>query len=151
MIDGYVHEGSAFFCTRLTGGRRQLPVGVSTAAERLAGTSTRIDNLQGVVDTCKQVPYTVFVIGTYASKAPEVFAAEGDGSKLPVQNHARVRRILLALDAATKPEDMNLPGFRFHGLNTKPKRYAVDASGNYRVTWAWDDGDAIDVSIEDYH
>jgi proteic killer suppression protein len=46
---------------------------------------------------------------------------------------------------------MHLPGYRFHGLNTKPKRYAVDASGNYRVTWAWDEGDAIDVDIEDYH
>ncbi len=91
------------------------------------------------------------MIKSFASKALEAFATEGYGSKLPVQNHARVRRILFALDAATKPEDMNLPGFRFHGLNTKPKRYAVDASGNYRVTWAWDDGDAIDVNIEDYH
>ncbi len=91
------------------------------------------------------------MIKSYSSKALEVFAAEGDGSKLPVQNHARVRRILLALNAATKPEDMHLPGFRFHGLNSKPKRYAVDASGNYRVTWAWADGDAIDVDIEDYH
>ena len=88
---------------------------------------------------------------TYTSKALEAFATEGDGSKLPVQNHARVRRILFALEAATKPEDMHLPGYRFHGLNTKPKRYAVDASGNYRVTWAWDEGDAIDVDIEDYH
>lgn len=91
------------------------------------------------------------VIKTYASNGLEAFATEGDGSKLPVQNHKRVRRILLALDAAMKPEDMNLPGFRFHGLNSKPKRYAVDASGNYRVTWAWDDGNAADVNIEDYH
>ncbi len=97
------------------------------------------------------MPYNVSMIKTYASKALEAFATEGDGSKLPVQNHNRVRRILLALDAATKPEDMHLPGFRFHGLNTKPKRYTVDASGNYRITWAWDDGDAIDVDIEDYH
>ncbi len=91
------------------------------------------------------------MIKTYASKALETFATQGDGSKLPTPNHRRVRRILLALDAATKPEDMNLPGFRFHGLNTKPKRYAVDTSGNYRVTWAWNDGDAIDVDIQDYH
>ena len=91
------------------------------------------------------------VIRTYSSKALRAFAVDGDGSKLPVQNHSRVRRILLALDAATKPEDMHQPGFRIHGLTTKPKRYAVDASGNYRVTWAWDDGDAIEVDIEDYH
>ena len=79
------------------------------------------------------------------------FAKDGDGCKLPVKNHGRVRRILAALDAATNPADMNLPGFRFQGLSTVPKRYAVDASGNYRVTWAWDDGDAVAVDIEDYH
>lgn len=91
------------------------------------------------------------MIKTYTSKALEAFATQGDGAKLPVKNHSRVRRILLALDAATKPDDMHLPGFRFHRLNTKPICYAVDASGNYRVTWAWDEGDAIDVDIEDYH
>ena len=104
-----------------------------------------------MLDKCQEMPYNVSMIKTYTSKALEAFATKGDGSKLPVQNHNRVRRILLTLDAATKPEDMNGPGFRFHGLSTKPKRYAVDASGNYRVTWAWDDGDAIDVNIEDYH
>ncbi len=77
----------------------------------------------------------------------------GDGSKLPVANVARAERILARLDAAIVPEDMNLPGYRFHGLHGNPKRYAVDASGNYRVTFAWDHaaGDAIDVDIEDYH
>lgn len=80
------------------------------------------------------------MIKTFRSKALEVFAKQGDGRKLPVENHGRVRRILAVLDAATTPGDMNLPGFRFHGLSTKPKRYAVDASGNYRVSWEWDDG-----------
>lgn len=99
------------------------------------------------------MPYNMRMIKTYANKALEAFAMKGDGSKLPVPaaKHNRVRRILLTLDAATQPEDMDLPGFRFHGLNTKPKRYAVDANRNYRVTWAWDDGHAIDVDIEDYH
>jgi proteic killer suppression protein len=91
------------------------------------------------------------MIKTYKSKALEAFGTQGDASKLPVKNHGRVGRILHALDAATKPEDMNLPGYRFHSLATKPKRYAVDASGNYRVTWAWEAGDAIAVDIEDYH
>ncbi len=91
------------------------------------------------------------MIKTFRSKALEAFAKEGDFWKLPVKNHSRVRRILAVLDAATTPGDMNLPGFRFHGLSTNPKRYAVDASGNYRVTWEWDDGDAVAVDIEDYH
>lgn len=99
------------------------------------------------------MPYNVSMINTYINKALEAFATEGDGSKLPVPaaKHDRVRRILLVLNAATKPEDMNLPGFRFHGLSTNPKRYAVDATRNYRVTWSWEDGNAIDVDIEDYH
>lgn len=60
-------------------------------------------------------------------------------------------RILALLNAATSPQDMHLPGLRFHGLEGKPKRWAVDASGNYRVTFGWEDQDAIDVDIEDYH
>lgn len=91
------------------------------------------------------------MIKTYRSKALQAFGAHGDFSELPIKNRDRVRRILVALDAATIPTDMNLPGLRFHGLSTSPKRYAVDASGNYRVTWEWDDGDAVAVDIEDYH
>jgi toxin HigB-1 len=30
-------------------------------------------------------------------------------------------------------------------------RYAVDASGNWRITFGWDGDDAIDVDLEDYH
>jgi len=93
------------------------------------------------------------MIASFTSKALRRLWQRGDASKLPVSNIARVERILARLDAAVVPEDMNLPGYRFHGLQGKPKRYAVDASGNYRVTFAWDDasGDAIDVDIEDYH
>jgi len=91
------------------------------------------------------------MIRSFRSKPLRAFAQTGDGSKLPVKNHDRVRRLLAALDAATSPEDMNIPGFRFHGLKGKSKRYAVDASGNYRVTWGWEDPDAIDVDLEDYH
>lgn len=91
------------------------------------------------------------MIRSFRSKALRLFAEKGDASKLPVRNHARVRRILALLDAAGAPEDMNLPGLRFHGLHGNPTRYAVDASGNYRVTWAWDAPDAVDVDLEDHH
>jgi proteic killer suppression protein len=46
---------------------------------------------------------------------------------------------------------MNIPGLRFHGLQGDPKRYAVDASGNYRITFGFEGEDAIAVDIEDYH
>jgi proteic killer suppression protein len=91
------------------------------------------------------------VIRTFRSKGLKKFWIEGDRRLLPVENQNRVRRQLLALDAASLPEDLNLPGFRFHGLNTVPKRWSISVSGNYRITFGWDGADAVDVDIEDYH
>ncbi|MGD9740081.1 MAG: type II toxin-antitoxin system RelE/ParE family toxin [Bauldia sp.] len=46
----------------------------------------------------------------------------------------------------------NLPGLRFHALKGGDvRRYAVWASENWRITFAWDGADAIDVDLEDYH
>ena len=46
---------------------------------------------------------------------------------------------------------MNAPGLRFHTLKGREKgRYAVDASGNWRITFAWDGEDAVEVDLEDY-
>ncbi len=59
--------------------------------------------------------------------------------------------MLARLDVALTPEDMNLPGFGFHTLRGKKVRYALSASGNYRITFGWDGEDAIDVDLEDYH
>lgn len=47
---------------------------------------------------------------------------------------------------------MNLPGLGFHGLaGFDPKRYAVSVSGNWRIAFAFDGEEAIDVDLEDYH
>ena len=97
------------------------------------------------------MPYEFSVIRSFRSKALKRLWTQDDDTKLPVPNKGRVRRILDLLNAATSPEDLNLPGSRFHGLQGKPKRYSVDASANYRVTYDWDKPDAIDVDLEDYH
>lgn len=92
------------------------------------------------------------MIRSFRSKALRRFAETGNISKLSVQNPDRLRMILARLDAALRPQDMNLPGLRSHGLKGRGKaRYAVDASGNWRLTFGWDGEDAIDVDLEDYH
>ena len=92
------------------------------------------------------------MIRSFRNKALERFFGTGDGRGLSVQNTRRIANILRALDDASRPEDMNLPGFRFHALVGREKgRYAVNASGNWRITFAWRDGDAVDVDLEDYH
>ena len=90
------------------------------------------------------------MIKSFKSKGLERLATRGDRSKLSVPNVARVERILAALNVASLPQQMNVPGWRFHHLKGVD-RYAVDASGNWRVTFAWDGADAIDVDLEDYH
>lgn len=91
------------------------------------------------------------MIRSYRSKALKLFAMKGDTSKLPVPDANRVRILLAMLDAAGSAEAMNLPGFKFHGLQGKPKRYGVSVTANYRMTFGFDGEDAIDVDVEDYH
>jgi proteic killer suppression protein len=92
------------------------------------------------------------MIRSFRSKALRRLVGQGDASKLSVSNVRRVETIVARLDAAMVPEDLNLPGYRFHGLKGKDKgRYAVDASGNWRITFGWDGRNAIDVDLEDYH
>jgi toxin HigB-1 len=92
------------------------------------------------------------MIRSFRSKALKRLAEQGDASKLSVPNVRRVETILARLDGAMMPEDLNLPGYRFHGLKGKDKgRFAVDASGNWRITFAWDGRHAIDIDLEDYH
>lgn len=65
---------------------------------------------------------------------------------------ARATRILDALDAATSPQEMDLPGFRFHALKgNRSGTYAISVSANWRITFGWDASDAVDVDYEDYH
>jgi toxin HigB-1 len=90
------------------------------------------------------------MIRSFRSTALRRFAESGDGSRLSVPNADRVRRILQALNAARRPQDMDIPGYRFHALKGNLKgRYAIWASGTW--TFAWHNTDAIDVDLEDYH
>jgi len=77
------------------------------------------------------------MIRTFRSKPLRQFFETGNAGKLSVQNTARVRRILQALMASTKPEDMNLPGYYFHGLEGEG-RWSVRVTGNWRLTFGWD-------------
>ncbi len=92
------------------------------------------------------------MIRSFRSKALRRFVERGDASKLSVPNIGRLQRILTRLDTAREPEQMNAPGLRFHGLKGRDRgRFAVDASGNWRITFGWDGEDAVDVDLEDYH
>ncbi len=63
-----------------------------------------------------------------------------------------MRRILAVLDRGRTPQDMDLPGFQLHALSGNRKgHYAVSVSGNWRVTFRFEGGHAVDVDYVDYH
>ena len=64
----------------------------------------------------------------------------------------KLRDILAALDLSRGPEGMDLPGLRLHELKGSMKgQWAVSVSGNWRVTFRFEEGSAVDVDYVDYH
>jgi len=60
--------------------------------------------------------------------------------------------LLAALDTATSIQDMDVPGFRLHRLKGEDAdRWSVRVSGNWRLTFEFNDGQAQVVDYEDYH
>ena len=63
-----------------------------------------------------------------------------------------MRLILGTLSAATNPQDIHLPGLGLHELQGARKgTWAVNVSGNWRVTFGFTGKDADRVDYEDYH
>lgn len=90
------------------------------------------------------------MIKTFSHKGlAELFEA-GTSSKIDKRFKAKSIRCLDILASADSLTELRVPGFNFHSLQGKPKRYAMKVSANYRITFAWQKG-AIDVDFEDYH
>jgi len=68
-------------------------------------------------------------------------------------NHAaRLKKILALLETADAPDDMDLPGLGLHELKgAREGTWAVKVSGNRRVSFKLQSGEALDVDYEDYH
>ncbi len=76
----------------------------------------------------------------------------GDGSRVGSDLSDRVALALADLDDARKPSDLDLPGYRLHPLKGDLKaHWSISISGNWRVTFRMEDGDAYDVDLIDYH
>jgi proteic killer suppression protein len=92
------------------------------------------------------------MIKSFSSKALAVLFETGRTGKIDVRMHKRILLRLDRLDTAERPEDMNLPGFDFHGLlGFYPMRYSVHVNGPWCITFEFDGTDAARVDFEQYH
>ena len=92
------------------------------------------------------------MIQSFKHKGLERFFRDGAKRGIPAQSAARIERMLDRLDAVTRPEDMDLPGYKFHTLKgNRAGEYAVTVTGNVRITFRFAGQHASAVNLEDYH
>ncbi|MEQ9440490.1 MAG: type II toxin-antitoxin system RelE/ParE family toxin [Cyclobacteriaceae bacterium] len=92
------------------------------------------------------------MIQNFKSKSLKRLFEKGDASKVVPAHVSKLRRILARLNAADRLEDMNYPGSDLHQLTGNLKGHqAVKVSGNWRVIFRFENGDAYDVDYDDYH
>lgn len=71
---------------------------------------------------------------------------------IQAQHAPRLERLLDALDSAADGIELNVPGWFLHRLKGEMKNlWGVRVSGNWRLTFVFEDGDAEIVNLEDYH
>ncbi len=76
----------------------------------------------------------------------------GDRSHIGADLINKVENILATLDAAGTPQALDLPGYRLHPLKGSRKGFwAVTVRANWRIIFRFEDGDALDVELVDYH
>jgi proteic killer suppression protein len=91
------------------------------------------------------------MIGSFKHKGLKELFEKGHSKKVQQQLQARALRRLDVLDIADALTELDVPGFDFHGLQGKPKRYSIHANGPYCITFEWIDGEALRVNLENYH
>ncbi|MSO92155.1 MAG: peptidase [Rhodospirillales bacterium] len=92
------------------------------------------------------------MIQTFRHKGLRLLFENGDRRKLPVAYADKIARILARLEEASEVRNMDLPGFRLHPLKGDLAGYwAVSVSGNLRLVFRFEAGNARDVDLIDYH
>jgi proteic killer suppression protein len=77
---------------------------------------------------------------------------KGETKRIRADLLEKIENILFVLSRARKPEDMDLPGFHLHPLKGDMKGlWAVTVRANWRVTFRFEEGEACDVDLVDYH
>jgi proteic killer suppression protein len=92
------------------------------------------------------------VITSFRHRGLKRLFERGDRGQVAPQMLARIENILAVLNRASRPEDVDLPGFRLHPLKgDRAGQWAVTVSANWRIVFRFDGANAADVDLVDYH
>lgn len=92
------------------------------------------------------------MIKSFKHKGLQRFFEKGSTAGIQVAHAKKLKIRLTALHTAITIEDMQIPGFELHSLEGNRKGvWAISVSGNWRITFTFENGDAHIVNYEDYH
>jgi toxin HigB-1 len=98
------------------------------------------------------IRYTCPVIRSFRHKGVERFFRTSSKAGIQAAHAPRLARQLAALNVARQPSDMNVPGWGLHPLKGKlSNHWSVSVSGNWRLTFTFNDGDVKLVDYQDCH
>jgi proteic killer suppression protein len=92
------------------------------------------------------------VIKDFKHKGLETFFTKGTTKGIQSTHANKLRMQLAMLNVAEVISDMDKPGWQLHELKGNRKHiWSIKVSGNWRLTFQFENGDAHIVNYEDYH
>jgi proteic killer suppression protein len=93
------------------------------------------------------------VIRTFADRHTQELYVTGRSTRLPHEITRRARRKVEYIDLASSIGDLRVPpGNRLDKLaGDRQGQYAIAINDQWRICFRFEDGDAFDVEITDYH
>lgn len=92
------------------------------------------------------------MISSFKHRGLKRFHERGDVSRINAQHRKRVQNILSVLETAKTIEDIDIPLWRLHPLTGDLQGFwSLTVRSNWRIIFRFEDGDASDVDLVDYH
>ena len=93
------------------------------------------------------------MIKTFADRRTKELYEAGKAKRFPADVAKRAARKLEYVDLAVTLEDLRTPpGNRLHGLEGDRKgQHSISINDQWRICFRFEDGDAYDVEVCDYH
>ena len=92
------------------------------------------------------------MIKSFKHKGLRELFENGKTKRISVDFSARLLRQMDAISQADTPEELNFPGYDLHELKGElAGSWAMRVNKNWRLTFRFVDGNAVDLNLEDYH
>jgi proteic killer suppression protein len=92
------------------------------------------------------------MIRSFRHPGVERFFRSGSKAGIQPKHAAKLQLQLFALNRAKSAPDMNAPGWDLHALHGNLRgNWSVRVNGNWRLTFTFEERDAVLVDYQDYH